>query len=495
MTSLPLLEGAKIGIIGGGPAGSLFAHFILKEAQRQGLHLQVFIYDKKPFSIPGPRGCNMCAGAIGAHLVELLRQEGFTLPQEVMRSSVVGYTFHTRDNWVNLDPPSASHIYTVFRGGGPWHSHLGAVSFDQYLLDWAVEAGAIHRPIGVENILLSEQPAEKAVLRLQPSKPFHGQTGPLNGAQEEEVDLVVGAFGVNSHLGSKLFATGYRPPQIWQACEAEIEVDERFIKERYAQRIHLFTFGEPEVKFMALIPKGNFITASAVGPHVRIRDLKAVLQRPEVAPYLPSDWQESCHCHPKFPVSGCHPPTAHRLVIVGDACKARYLKNGIESTFYTALLAANTAIHYGVSAEAFINHYYPACQRMFHYDNQYGKLLFKINDFISRHPILYITHLQVAQREQARPLGQEGGPSDSPATAYQQRRPLSYILWNMFTGEAPYKKVLLSSLGPRLQARLFWQTMRIVYRWMIQRFNSHRKSSLHALVLSAMKQAFEEFWF
>jgi hypothetical protein len=45
-----------------------------------------------------------------------------------------------------------------------------------------------------------------------------------------------------------------------------------------------------------------------------------------------------------MPVSGARNPVADRLVVIGDANTGRYLKNGVESSFYTAMWAAKAML-------------------------------------------------------------------------------------------------------------------------------------------------------
>ena len=64
VSSLRLTEGSRVGVIGGGPAGSFFSYFLLKTAAFLDLHLKVDIYEMRDFNLAGQRGCNMCGGII-----------------------------------------------------------------------------------------------------------------------------------------------------------------------------------------------------------------------------------------------------------------------------------------------------------------------------------------------------------------------------------------------------------------------------------------------
>ena len=63
-----LKDGSKIAIIGGGPAGSFFAHFAQKWSIQKGIDVSVTIFDGKDFLQRGPKGCNLCAGVIAESL-------------------------------------------------------------------------------------------------------------------------------------------------------------------------------------------------------------------------------------------------------------------------------------------------------------------------------------------------------------------------------------------------------------------------------------------
>ena len=436
MSDYPKIQnGSKIAVIGGGPAGSFFAHFILKLAREADISIKIDIYDRKTFMTHLPKDCNMCAGVIGSNLYKNLTREGMHLGRDIIRHEVKGYAFHSKKNTVFLHQEPFSPIYTVFRGMTPKPSGDGYISFDKYLLDNAIKSGANHISELVEDIILPEKAGDKPQIKYR------------KGEVTEEVDLVVGAFGVNSRL-SKEWNFGYVPPLTWHACQTEIEVEPGFIREKLKDMIHIFTLGEENVKFVAFTPKGKFITISAIGTHVKIKDLEAILSYPEIRSYLPERCETGCHCHPKIPITAAKVPFYERLVMVGDACDSRYLKNGIESAFYTSLFAAETAINKGISKEDFRKHYYSRCQKMFHFDNMCGKFLFRINDFAASRPFFAEAQFTIANFEQER--------------LKPKLRFLSKTLWYLFTGEIPYKRILLKGLDPRLQIALLWQLTKTV---------------------------------
>ncbi|MBI5115176.1 hypothetical protein HZA56_01760 [Candidatus Poribacteria bacterium] len=431
--NLKLEREARIVVIGGGPAGSFFAHFMLTAGPRAGIRPDITIYDRKSFLDYGPKGCNMCAGAIGHHLVDHLRREGIPLPSRVVRQEIGGYVLHVRDKKVFLRQDEKP-IYTVFRGQSPIPQPASpisedAISFDQYLLDSAVSLGAKFVRDKVTQVIWPERPSERVRLLMKDG----GDT---------EADLVVGAFGVNTSLRHK-FMEGYEPPRTWVACQAEMPVDPEFNRRAFGGNIHVFALGESRIQFVALTPKGKFITITAIGPSVKMVDLDVILQRPEFRPYLPEGWTITCHCHPHFPVTAAKKPYRDRGLLVGDACKARYLKNGIESAYFTALFAAQTCLNVGIG-ERDLASYYRLCQKRFGFDNRCGKVLFALHNAAAARHRIARAHLMVAERERMHES--------------RERQVLANSLWSMFTGDVPYKRILRDLLSPKLIMRLLFET-------------------------------------
>ena len=85
-------------------------------------------------------------------------------------------------------------------------------------------------------------------------------------------------------------------------------------------------------------------------------------------------------------------------------------------------------------------------------DNHYGRLLFKVNDIISAVPILTHSHFTIAEKK------------DSSAA-----KKVRSILWNMFTGNIPYKDIFKISLNLRLQLSLLWTTMCLSLKRLLKR--------------------------
>src|SRR5918911_1058441 len=448
-----LTSGSRVCVVGAGPAGSFFAIELLRRARALGLSLAVDIYDGKNFAKKGAPGCNMCAGAIGHNLIEEIEHATTAIPPRVIHYELEGYAVHYQDASARLANERGRKIYGVYRGAGPvsTESPDGARSFDQFLLDEAVKLGARHVPLNVQDIDVPATLGERPVLH----------TG--DGAREE-FDLVVGAFGVNSQLSQRL-TYGYQPPPTWKSCVIEARVPREFQKEKLGDLIHFFVLKQPDVRYVALIPKGEHVTVTAIGESVDVISTERLLRESYMRDYLPADWKLDCHCHPRVAVGAARLPYSDRFVIVGDASDSRYLKNGVESALVTARLAADCVINHGVTAEDFEEHFWRACARVFGRDNVYGRALFKIYDRVFPHPLVAPVYFAVLHAE--RMMG-------------KQHALLSDALLAAFTGDQPYKRILLRALHPRLAARMASHAGSLVFDEVRTRITRAERRRLHS---------------
>ena len=426
----PLKNNSKVGIIGAGPAGTFFALHLMRMGSEKGRKFDITIFDSKLFTDTGARGCNMCAGAISSTLFNNLTKLDFVIPREVLKDKVTGYVMHLKGETGFIDVDPSSSIYTVFRSAGPVFSAEKIRGFDQVLLDFAVKEGARFVNQRVKKVIAGSK--EKISL-------IYGEDG-----REWEGDLLVGAFGVNSRIVENL-KFGYKPPKCWSACQTEIEVSEDFAEETIQNKIHIFNTENPKIKYIAFTPKGNFITVTAIGENVKRVDVEKSLKEDAIASYLPPNYTCKCHCHPKIPINIARNPFSDRFVIIGDAAASRYLKNGIESAFFTGKWAASTALHHGLSSEDFKRNYYSLCRSVFFYDNVYGKILFGIYDLLSNSSVISRVNIKI--------LMEERGKSDDSKI-------LSLIFWHLFTGDAPYSHILHEFFRPRLFINFFQALLR-----------------------------------
>jgi hypothetical protein len=97
------------------------------------------------------------------------------------------------------------------------------------------------------------------------------------------------------------------------------------------------------------------------------------------------------------------------------------------------------ALH-GISEEAFAHHYWPAC-RAIDRDNMIGRLIFAASRLIQK--------LRFSRRAVCRMTFLE-------QTTPNSRRLMSSVLWDLFTGSAPYREVLARTLHPAFIVGLAW---------------------------------------
>jgi len=167
------------------------------------------------------------------------------------------------------------------------------------------------------------------------------------------------------------------------------------------------------------------------------------LASPEVRACMPPGWdpaKKSCQCMPSIAVRGVEKPFADRFVFIGDCGVTRLYKDGIGAAYRTAKAAARAAVFEGISEAAFRRHYLPVC-RSIAGDNRVGHLAFLATRVARRFAFLRRAMLRMAAAEQGRP-----GPE----------RRLSGVLWDMFSGSAPYTDIFLRMLRPGFLLRFAW---------------------------------------
>jgi hypothetical protein len=151
----------------------------------------------------------------------------------------------------------------------------------------------------------------------------------------------------------------------------------------------------------------------------------------------------ACHCYPQINVEAAVRPFADRMVWVGDCGVARLYKDGIGSAYRTAKAAARAAVFHGVSADDFKKHFWPAC-RALDVDNSIAKVVFGVTHLIQHSRVLRRGVVRMTAREQAG----EGGS-----------RQMSSVLWDTFTGSAPYRDILQRTLNPGFPLALAWNVL------------------------------------
>jgi flavin-dependent dehydrogenase len=428
---LALDSGSRVGVIGAGPAGSFFSLFLLQLAQRMDMDIHLDIYESRDFAVPGPTGCNMCAGVISESLVQSLSVEGINLPPGVVQRGIDAYIMHSEEETITIHTPlDEMRIATVHRGSGPKDiKDIKWKSFDRYLLELALDKGANLVHGRVKDITWN---GEKPQIEVKDTEP-------------QVYDLIVGATGVNSPSLSLFEKLGiqYQRPKVRKAFLTELPLGFDTISKQLGSSMHVFLLNLPGLDFAALIPKGDYVTMCLIGDNIDKQLIDTFTQHPSVQGCFPggeSITAGACHCSPQASLGDARHPFGDRVVMIGDSGVARLNKDGIGSAYRTAKAAATTAIFEGISSEDFRKHYWPIC-RYISRDNSFGSVIFTIVNLMKRVQFSTSGVLRMAKAEQ-----QKQG----------KYRRMSSVLWDMFTGSAPYRDVFIRTLHPSFIGRLLW---------------------------------------
>ncbi len=440
--TLELTDNARVAVVGGGPAGSMSACFLLELAQRVDLKLHIDLYDPRDFVKTGPSGCNMCGGVISESLVQKLATTGINLPEEVVMDTIDTYTLHTDSGSEEIRAPlQEMRIASIYRGGGPCGAEhqtpLPWSSFDQFLLDLAIERGARHLPERVTDITWDQ------------GRPrVHCRDG-----APKTYDLLVGCVGLNGS-GMDLFEGmnfGYRRPQSARAYIAELYLGDTEVQRLLGHAMHVFLLNIPGVKFVAITPKGPYATLIILGDRIDKTLVERVYRSPEVRKRMPAGWTipvQPCNCQPRIHTGPPVNPFTDRVVLVGDCSASRLYKDGIGAAYRLARACAYTAVSHGISKADFHKHFKPVCDDLT-WDNRLGHLMFFLDALFRPLGFVQEAILRTVRHEQNTP----GNPHR-----------LSGALWDTFTGSAPYRNIFRRALHPKVVARLSLEMFRTLVR-------------------------------
>jgi len=431
--------------MGGGPAGSLFAYYLLALAGRVDLELQVDIYEPRDFSQAGPPGCNMCAGIVSESLIQMLAVDGINLPASVVQRSMNSYMLHNDVGMVRLDTPFLEkRIGVVFRGVGPRGAKDNDwVSFDGFLLEQALKKGAHLIRARVEAVERTD-----GNLHIKP-----------RGDDYQPYDFLAVATGVNTSA-TRLFEPldiGYQPPRTAQAFIREYYLGKEVIERNFGHTIHYFLLNLPGLDFAAVVPKGSYVTICLLGADLSQELFDSFLDTPQVKSCMPPGWkvgEYACHCAPRINVAGAIHPYAERMVFLGDIGISRLYKDGIGAAYRAAKAAAAAVIFGGIGEDDLKQHFGRPSQALEN-DNVIGKIIFAtVDKLIKPWPVIGRAMLRMVESEHHKP-------------AAQQR--LSSITWDLFTGSAPYKDILLRMFHPAFWSRFLWHLSAAIIRGAIHK--------------------------
>jgi len=401
---LHLSAGARVAIIGGGPAGSFFALHLHRFARLLSLPLSVTIFERKDFARRGQAGCNKCAGILSSRLLRGLEELGLHLPEHLIMGHLESYILHLANETVEIAQPDPGRkIISVYRGAGPLHAALPPeVSFDAWLLAEARVAGTEVISANVRRII----------------------AGPLMEVETEQrrlpFDLVVLATGVNARPPD-MSGLPYTPPHTEIMAQDELRLETPLTATEKKQ-VQVYVGQQSGLLFGALIPKGELLNVSLLGHGLTHDAVGKFLQNLEQGGLAEAVGQRLCGCNPRIAVSPARCPFSDRFVAVGDAAVTRLYKDGIGSAFLTAQRAAWTALHVGISRQAFARGYEPFC-RSIALDNRVGRFLFWLWQQSQARPHLARSWLRILLAEKALPMPKRHGHR---------------ALWGLLTGDDSY---------------------------------------------------------
>lgn len=448
---LTLPDGATVVVVGGGPAGSFFAIRALRKAREQGKTLNLTILERKtevcfyqPLAFSSWEGCNYCAGGISPRLADVLKENGLSLPEEVVEGRATEVTVHGDWKSIELPVPEGREMLTVFRGSRPKQRPGRYTNFDSFLLHHAAEEGA--------QVLTADV---RDIRRASGGRPVVGYRLLTEETDREiEADFAVFAAGVNRapgmDLGSDpLFGAlakampGLRPPKVRKAVICEMQAQEDLLRTMEGE-VHFAQYGSKElsIEMSSLIPKGQWITVVLLGksidradPSQYLRIADGFMTLPHIRRLLPQRAQlrTVCVCHPNMAVGAARHPFGDRIALVGDMAVSRLYKDGLYSAYVTGSTLAECILTEGVDRASLRKRYWPVV-RSFHLDNRFGRTVFLLSRVVFSHPVLSRILYQALLTERK--------------TKPEQRRRLADVLWRVASGDDSYFRILRGMLGP-----------------------------------------------
>ncbi|OGO45783.1 MAG: hypothetical protein A2Z05_02905 [Chloroflexi bacterium RBG_16_60_22] len=430
-------------VIGGGPAGSFFALYLLLFSRQAGVSPEITVYEPRNFDEPGPKGCKGCAGILSISLLRNLSELGLAVPGEIVQRKIGRFTVHSLYTSISISNPEKDvEIASIYRGGGPRISHYDThVSFDGWLIREAQKRGA-----RIENRAIS-------AIHL-------GQRAEVEVSGEKlPCDLIVLAAGVNAKP-IPIDGINYLPPRTRTMSQDELYAGKDEVETRLGNAARAFLIPRSGVIFGTLVPKGPFINVSVLSSGKHPVGVTDFIGHSIPGSRLPAQYQRACGCQPRIAVSSARNFYADRFVAIGDAAVSRLYKDGIGSALLTAREAARTAVHYGVSRHDFKNYYEPLCKKI-HRDNLWGRLLFLINDKAKDSRAFLLAQHRLIADEQ----NNLSGPQSFTRAA-----------WGMFTGSYSYGSIARMTLNPVSLARVSVALFReILKRLLSLESTTHRK--------------------
>ena len=450
-TRINLPDGATVAIIGGGPAGAFFVIHLLKKARAAGKNFKVVVFERRRHASAGApcacgshwRGCNYCAGGISPRLHQVLEDLSLQLPEAVVQSRIHSVTIQGFWKNIELEVPDDRQMVSVFRGSRPGWTAGEVQSFDGFLLDQALAAGATL----IEGDVVGVQ-------RPDGGKPEI--TYNLKGAEKQlQADFVVFAVGVNDSTTSpggqspllqtvERLMPGFERPKTRRTLIFELQSGSE-LPAHLKDSIFFVEYGSKSLplEMCSLVPKRRCVTVVLVGRCVdEARDpaeTRGIMRRFVELPHIRrtlsplSDLTAVCACSPSMVVGSARNPFGDRVSAVGDLVTSRLYKDGILSAHQTASALAETLVGGGVDEASLRQGYGPTLNR-FARHNRFASLVFLLHRcFFSSSILSRVLYQAVISERKTTPSAQ---------------RHLEKILWRIASGDDEYEEIFWSMVHP-----------------------------------------------
>ncbi len=425
-----LQNGSKIVVLGGGPAGALFAIHLLGQSRQAGIDITVTIIDKKAVQPSGTlpcklRGCNYCAGIISPRLHNALEISGIPLPEKLICEEFSHIWIHGL--WKNfpLKLPPGQRMYSLFRGSLPHDRQDRTTGFDGFLLNQARTRGAA--VIAGEAIDIQYAPSKK---------PFVTVATESRKRTEIESDFLAIATGIPPFKDTiadenpvfrafRRINPGFTPPRVRPALIFELKPGRAYLKKYMNQEIYFIVSGSKKLSLdhISLVPKGDYLTVAMVGDRIDrasfpeeiqkiIQEFLSLSHCQTILPHItPHNTPVACSCTPFMVTAPAKGAICDRMAFVGDALGSRLYRDGIYSAFFGAEALAKTIIHSGVDKKS-LSDGYEHIINWLNTDSHYAKRVIGCVQTVLKSPFLsrilyqtFATEMKNKSREQ-RPLGQ-----------------------------------------------------------------------------------------
>jgi flavin-dependent dehydrogenase len=475
-------------VVGGGPAGSFFALRLLRRARQAGRVVNVIILEKKteicfygPVPFSSWEGCNYCAGGVSPRLIDGLRAEGITIPEEVSESRPTEIIVHGDWKSIQLPVPEGREMVSVFRGSRPRQRTGRYVNFDTWLLNLATEEGARVITAQVESVHYS--PKRKPVVSYRAPGAAPDGTAPADGAPAArarggtaapdtataaqaaagapavavhtiEADFAVFAGGVNRSPGAdprtdpvlaalQKMIPRLRPPKVRKAVIAEMRDDTGRMRVIEGE-LHFVQYGSKDlrIEMASVMPKKEWITTVLLGksvdraqPQDSLGLVERFLQLPNIRRLVPpkAGLVARCCCNPNMTVGAARRPFGERVALAGDLAVARLYKDGLYSAHVTASALADCVLEEGIDEASLARRYGPVVHDL-HVDNRYGRLIFRLSHGVLSRPALSRMLYRAVITERM--------------TTPHERHRLAPALWQVASGDHTYRHALRRMIHP-----------------------------------------------